>query len=379
MKNAISIFNFSVGKQTAETLDISIDGDIVDSQTEQFYRDWVGDDTTTSFKTFRDQCNKAVNSGVTTINGTINSGGGLITEAMAMHDYIEDLQSRNITVNMVGTGIVASASTYILMASKKSTLTKNSFFMIHDCSGFAYGSVSEVESQTATLRKFNDKVRDFYAEKTGLPAKEISAMMSKETWLTADDAKAKGFVTTVTNEQVFTNKIEPEKWLFNNTSVLAAYNSFTKKSPEMDITKITEAIESGFQNMIAKLGIKAGAENSTTALAELSAGIVNAIKESAAAPVDNTEVINSAVQAAMAAGFENFAKEIPQSFKDLVSTATKNAVSVEDLKKVSDDLESTKRQIANRTAGGGAGEQAINEKPGIFEHAGAGWADDSDD
>lgn len=363
----IPVFNFTVQKQSQSALDISIDGDIVDAQTEQVYKDWFGDETSTSFKGFRDQCDKAINDGVTTINGTINSGGGLISEAMAMHDYLVDIQSsKNIAVNLVGTGIVASAATYILMASKNSALTKNSFFMVHDVSGGASGTVTEMEQAAATMRKFNNTVRDFYCQKTGLPQKDISTMMQNETWLSADEAKQKGFVTSVKEPQNFTNKIDPAKWMFNNTAVLAAYNSFTNKTPEMDITKITSAIEAGFQNMLAKMGIKNEGDNTTQALAELASGITNAIKDS---EKSQEELITNKVNEAVTIAISNLSKEVPESVKNLISESLKNSATAEDLKKVSEELETTKQSIANRTAGSSI-EKASNSTGSKFDHPG---------
>ncbi len=91
MKQRLPVFNFSVGKPDNGVLDVHIDGAIVDAETEQLYKDYLGDETSVSYKSFRDGVNKAA---PTTLNVYLNSPGGLVTDALAIHDYLQDLQKR---------------------------------------------------------------------------------------------------------------------------------------------------------------------------------------------------------------------------------------------------------------------------------------------
>jgi ATP-dependent protease ClpP protease subunit len=369
--NRLPIFNYAVRNTSGTSLEIFIDGEIVDAGTQQFIQDWFGDDTTVSFKSFRDQVNAAVKGGATIINGTINSPGGMVTEAMAIHDFLTNLQDKGVTVNMTGTGIVASAATYILMASRSATMTSNSWLMIHNVSGFAWGDVEQVESQARTLRQFNDRVRDFYANCTGQPKKNIEDMMSAETWMTADQAKENGFIKNVSAEVAATNSIKPEQWLFRNTAVLNAYNSSIKNSFEMDFSKITEAINSGFNNLIAKLGISNEKEGASDALNEFSTGITNALKETVPDAERIQKMVDDAVSNSMSKAFET----LPENITTAITDAVKNAASAEDLNKLSNELEETKKAIANRTAGAGK-PAANNSEPSIADHPGITWGED---
>lgn len=207
-------------------LNIDIDGEIVDAPTQEIMKNYWGDETSVSFKSFRDQVNA---SKAKTLNVSVNSGGGHVGDAMAIHDYLVELKGKGVTVNTAGRGIVASAATYIVMAGKdNSSMSANSWFMIHNVSGGIWGDVNEIENYSKTLRKFNNTIRDYYSNETGLPPETVSALMNKETWLTAQEAKDKGFVKNITGETNFKNAIKPEHWQFSNTTVLAAYNSFTK-------------------------------------------------------------------------------------------------------------------------------------------------------
>lgn len=372
MKPQLPFFNYTVRNQTGDSIDIAIEGLIVDADTQQMYQRWFDDNTSVSFKSFRDQINLAVANGVKTINGIINSPGGQVTEAMAIHDFVQELQDKDVTVNMKGTGIVASAATYILMASRNSTMTANSWFMVHNVSGFAYGDVNEVESQAKTLRKFNDSVRDFYSNATGLPKETVSALMNKETWMTAAEAKDKGFIKCVAASAEFTNAINPENWLFNNRTVLNAYNSSIKNSPEMDFSKITTAIETGIANMLAKLGISNTTEGANQeAFTSFSTEIVNAIKEA----VPDEERIQKMVDDAVGNSITKSLETLPESISNAISEAVKNTVTKDELKKVTDELAETQKSIANRTAGTGTRKDKP-ENVTAEDHPGITWGDE---
>lgn len=162
------------------------------------------------------------------INVYVNSTGGHIGDALAIHDYLTESESNGVTVNRRGRGIIASAGTYILMG-KNSELSENSWFMIHTVSGSCSGTVDQIENQAKAMRKFNDRIVKFYSNHTGLSQTVISDMMKNETWLTADEAKEKGFVKKVTNSDSFNNSIQNNHWPYLNTAVLNAYNSFAGK------------------------------------------------------------------------------------------------------------------------------------------------------
>jgi ATP-dependent Clp endopeptidase proteolytic subunit ClpP len=326
MRPTLSIFNFSVQNQANDTLDINIDGSIVDASTQEIMKAYWGDETSVSFKSFRNEITKA---SPKTVNVYVNSGGGHVGDAMAIHDFLVELQSKGTTVNTSGRGIVASAATYIVMAGKaNSSMSANSWFMIHNVSGGIWGDVNEIENYARTLRKFNNTIRDYYATETGLPPETISALMNKETWLTANETKDKGFVKNITGETNFKNEIKPEHWQFSNTAVLNAYNSFTHtNNSTMDTKKITDAISNGFTAMLEKLGIANKAEdaNVIAARTEFTTVIENALK-GIAAPDEAS--IKTTVDNAIAEAL----KTVPENFTKAISDATSNLVTKDDIK-----------------------------------------------
>jgi ATP-dependent protease ClpP protease subunit len=299
MKRPIQVFNFSIKNTGNETVDIHIDGDIVDASTQELLKSWLGNDTSVSFKSFRNQVNEF---DAKTYNIYINSYGGLVTDAMAMHDFLAELETKGKTVNRIGRGIVASSGTYILMGNN-SSMTKNSWMMIHNVSGGIYGDVDTVENYAATLRKFNNRSRDFYAEFTQMRKEDISRLMNSETWMTADEAFEKGFIKNVIGAENFTNAIPKENWQFANMAVLNAYNSSVKTPPTNSENIQTEEMKKLFNDF------------ATT--------VINAIKGvKVDEKTDNQTIVNNIAEA-VGKSFEGLGDQMETSVNEIVNNASK--------------------------------------------------------
>ena len=372
MKAQLSVFNYSISNSTDESIDIHVDGAIVDSPTLELYKAFWGDETSVSYKSFRDQ----IPSGVKTINLFVNSGGGHVGDAMAIHDYMNELEDKGVTINREGRGIVASAATYLVMG-KNSKLSENCLFMIHEVSGFAYGDVSSMENQVKAMRKFNDTIVNFYSKETGLSATVIGNMMKAETWMDAEEAKNKGFVKNKGGKATLTNTIKPEHWLFSNTSMLNTYNSFINPSNNntMDFKAITDAINTGFNSLLEKLGIKdkANDENVKNALGDFSKSITDALETLPEAPTEDSvkTMVNTAVTEALKNIGEN------EAFKTALKNATKdNATDAAVTKIVNDAIEKLSGELAgkfgNQSNGGegAGGEKNKNRKKANNRFAG---------
>lgn len=363
----LPFFNYKVQNNSNGSCDLFIDGVIVDASTEQIMKDWWNDDTATSFKKIRNEID-AANPSV--INIYINSGGGQVTEAMAIHDYMVSLQNKKgIRVNTYGRGIIASAATYILMCTKNSYITENSFFMIHEVSGFCYGTVSECKNQLTILTKFNDLVTNFYVSHTGIEEKKIGNMMKDETWMPGNEAADKGFVKNLEPSIDFTNEIEADQWIFNNTDVLSAYNSFTPKFKNMDLKSIQTNIENAIKKALNELGITPKNDAQTAVFEVLNTSIENALK-----PL--TEEIDTVVTNKVTEAINAVTTGLPALITNAITAA--NVATTEGvnalLKPISDEMEIIKTDVANKI-GGEKKEKPKNEAPGKFEHDGIEFKD----
>jgi ATP-dependent Clp endopeptidase proteolytic subunit ClpP len=350
MKRQFNTFQFRVENSTNNAVDIYIDGAIVDAETQELYKYWYGDDTSVSFKSFR---NQVLEADANTYNVYINSYGGIVTDAMAIHDLLIELQNKGKTVNTVGRGIVASAATYILMAGRNAEMSKNSWFMVHNVSGFAWGDVNEVEKQAATLRKFNNATRDFYSDATGISQEEITSLMDAETWMTATEAKEKGFIKQVGSESVITNSIPKEHWQFQNQAILNAYNSAVKQPPaSSELSQLfnnqTEEMKKFFQNIVDAIKGTKPAENSTSITGEQLAAAVQSPFEEVASEIENqistgitnalaadatqtaiTNAVNTAVTAQLGTAVSNAVAEAIKPFNQTIADQVKKIADLE--------------------------------------------------
>lgn len=340
--NKIEIFNYQIfNKEEGKTIDVHIDGDIVDAGTQQMLKDWFGDETSVSYKSLRNQIE---DSKAKTVNIYINSPGGHVGDAMAIHDYLQELESKGTVVNRRGRGIVGSASTYILMG-KNSELSKNSFFFIHNTRGGIYGTLHEVGNYYRTMEKFNNRIRDFYSEFTGKPKETISTWMDREELMTADVAKERGFVNTVTGE-VELEPIPENKWPLDNTSILNKYNSQIKKP--FDMSNIKDQIKSAFEEVLGKLGIGNKKDDPTVveAFDAFSSNIESAIKQNGASMTNEqvTEIVNNILTD------KKFLTE--ESVKNLLTKEDiKNLATIETVNKaVKDEVSAMKNEVIDGIA-----------------------------
>lgn len=144
-------------------------------------------------------CPKDVMDVLETLNGepiqvTINSGGGSVYDASEIYAELKDYAG---TVETRIVGIAASAASVIAMAGDNIRISPTAEIMIHNVSTIAMGDHNTMEGAAEMLRVTNRSVSAAYRHKTGLSEEELLVLMEKETWLTAEDAKEKGFVDEI--------------------------------------------------------------------------------------------------------------------------------------------------------------------------------------
>ena len=123
---------------------------------------------------------------------SVHSYGGDAMAGVAIHNMLARHPAQK---TVVVDGIAASAASLIAMAGDRIVMPSNAFLMIHNASGLSYGTAADARDVADILDNISAAYRRTYAAKTGLPEDEIGALMDAETWLTADEAVAKGFAT----------------------------------------------------------------------------------------------------------------------------------------------------------------------------------------
>ena len=143
---------------------------------------------------FRAELDKATGA---TIEVEINSPGGDVFAALAIYNMLK-ASGKTVTTRVMG--IAASAASLILMAGDKREMPRNAFVMIHNAATTASGNTAALRKVADALEKIEGAMVATYARASGLPEATVRALLAAETWLTADEALAKGFATVVTDE-----------------------------------------------------------------------------------------------------------------------------------------------------------------------------------
>src|SRR5215217_5947662 len=122
------------------------------------------------------------------INLYINSPGGVVTAGLAIFDTMQFL---TCDVNTYCIGMAASMGAVLLCAGTKGKryALPNSDIMIHQASGGARGTASDIERTVEFLYKLNRRVKRILAHHTGQPQEKVDRDCDRDYFMTAQEAK----------------------------------------------------------------------------------------------------------------------------------------------------------------------------------------------
>ncbi len=130
------------------------------------------------------------------INLYINSPGGSVTAGLAIYDT---MQFVTCDVATYCVGIAASMGAVLLTAGTKGKryALPNSDIMIHQVSGGAQGSASDVERTVEYMFKLKRRLIGILAHHTGKTEEQIQSDSDRDYWISAQQAKEYGLVDEV--------------------------------------------------------------------------------------------------------------------------------------------------------------------------------------
>jgi ATP-dependent protease ClpP protease subunit len=171
---------------SGDTLEINMYGPIGE--------DFKGDGSRVDVKAFAKVLNS--NLGAKQIALNFAGPGGDPFHALAMYEMLKVHSAKKVGRVM---GLTASAMTLPLMACDEIEMSPSALLMLHRSAAVPAGrpTAQELRATAEIADLIDQKMTAVYAAKSGLPEAEIVAMLYTETWLTADDAKAKGFASSI--------------------------------------------------------------------------------------------------------------------------------------------------------------------------------------
>src|SRR4051812_13500875 len=126
----------------------------------------------------------------------INSPGGSVTSGLAIYDTMQFL---TCDVNTYCIGMAASMGAVLLAAGTKGKrfALPNSDIMIHQVSGGAQGTASDVERTVEFMYKLKKRLIKILAHHTGKPEEQVNHDSDRDYYMTAEEAKNYGLVDEV--------------------------------------------------------------------------------------------------------------------------------------------------------------------------------------
>jgi len=185
------------------------------------------------------------------IHVRINSAGGAVSDGLAIYALMLEHPAQMI-VHI--DGWAASAAGIIAMAGDERIMAKNAAFMLHNVEATSVGLAKDLRASANMLDALEDASTTIYVTRSSLSREEIKAMMDKTTWLTAQDALAAGFATSISapfEAVAFANQIDVTPELMESLKTPGWANPKTKGKRMNEFLTAMNAV-SGFKNLKPK-------------------------------------------------------------------------------------------------------------------------------
>jgi ATP-dependent Clp protease protease subunit len=126
----------------------------------------------------------------------INSPGGLVTSGLAIYDTMQYIRP---AVQTLCIGQAASAASLLLCAGQKGQRFSlpNSRILVHQPSASYRGQASEIARHAQEIVKLKRRLNEIYAKHTGQAVEAVEKALDRDTYMTAEEARAFGLLDEV--------------------------------------------------------------------------------------------------------------------------------------------------------------------------------------
>ncbi len=175
-----------------------------------------------------------ISAGSDDLDVRINSPGGYVMEGLAIFNALARAKQggRKITVHI--DGLAASMASTIAMVGDEIIMADNSLMMIHNPWDCACGDAKELRAAADQLDRIRDQLVGIYSGQTGLAAEDLIPMLDAETWMTATEALAQNFITSISsaitasaaiNVKAFGFRKAPDSPLITTSAMASAHRT----------------------------------------------------------------------------------------------------------------------------------------------------------
>lgn len=130
----------------------------------------------------------------------INSPGGSVTAGMGIYDTMQYIKPDITTIVM---GQAASMGSLLAQAGTKGKrfILPNSRHMIHQPSGGAGGTASDIEISYKEIIRWKKVLTEIYHKHTGQPIDKLEVDMDRDTFMTAEESVKYGLADQVIEQR----------------------------------------------------------------------------------------------------------------------------------------------------------------------------------
>jgi len=129
---------------------------------------------------------------VKTLNVTINSRGGSVSEGVEIYEILNGFAGE---VHTSVVGMAASMGSFLLCVGKTRLISKSAQVMIHNPSGAGFGTAKDLKAAAESLENITEQMLDVYEETTGMSRADLEKDMDATKFYSAKNAVKLGFCT----------------------------------------------------------------------------------------------------------------------------------------------------------------------------------------
>jgi ATP-dependent protease ClpP protease subunit len=215
------------------------------------------------------------------INLRINSPGGSVIDGNAMFNALQRHPAKVVTHI---DGLAASMASVLAMSGDEVRMADNALLMIHNPWTMSIGDADELRADADLLDKMSASILSAYG-RSQYEADELKALMDEETWFSAEEALAAGFVDHVDSGL---------RAAASDITALAASSEF-RVPAEKQIVSLSKQIEA-----ITKTGVEVSNElaEQRAHVEEITAKLAEACAEVEEAETAKAEAVEAAEKVA---------------------------------------------------------------------------------
>ena len=264
----------------------------------------------------------------------INSNGGDVAGGLAIANAIKAYNKGKKTCNVLG--VAASMASVIACAGDELKMGQGAFLMVHNPWTVTMGNAEELRKDADTLDKMRDSILGFYQSKAyGKSADDLKALMDDETWLSADEARAAGFLVDDYAGELKAAASLTRRAFAKAPDAAKALVEFHDRKPEPAAPRTPEPSAENWEARFKGLSQK-----------------FNDLQQKSAASLAEIEEQHKAALAAKDAEITDFKNQLEQGAKDLADAnakvselSAKLEENAKALQKATDDLAATRDSL----------------------------------